>query len=608
MKVMPVVLLVIIYHVSACKAVESSSRNKSFVGLNAELDESVLRGEAPSFLYLQKWFKQELPVDISKAQAGDVTYRVHGEFTQTTFNNLPAEYKQRLLMYLKQQRARVGEFQANLKNPTNLRQLFRLEADEMADILRALIDPNHTPQTNDLLAHLIAHKPLRNFIDRYSIELLEKLYTRSQRSLLLGIETERSNFLAILTKTMLTSRGATPSFVASLLADCAKLNNIISALGDTTESNCSSMAQVNLTDLSLQDSARLVGGSSGRAIGIFGSLASADGFAARSVSPKLRIFSGRDPNANDPHVSSGPGSGSVISDGATLPPASEDKPSSPSVDKSDGTNMLALLISLFSGMGSGPSGYSLNGEPPATRSATIPPRPRGVCNGKTGLELVVCQRYIETLPRLSDVVSRQQTDESGDFSLNSSPDSMAASVGYNFFMISKYATRVQNQGSEGACTAFGMAHVLGILGKIKGKSGEYDAWNIWRKQGQQMYVTASISAVKRMTFDGLSVSSVRSVGISTSSLKRVLDAGRPIYFASDVDSSWNGANRGNADITCRGSRGIGHAYALVGYDDRAQRFVIKNSWGDYWGDQGYGYLPYSCIGRMNESAHDVQLD
>jgi C1A family cysteine protease len=37
----------------------------------------------------------------------------------------------------------------------------------------------------------------------------------------------------------------------------------------------------------------------------------------------------------------------------------------------------------------------------------------------------------------------------------------------------------------------------------------------------------------------------------------------------------------------------GHAVAIVGYDDTKKRFIVRNSWGEGWGDKGYFYLPYS---------------
>ncbi|HUJ23796.1 MAG TPA: C1 family peptidase [Bryobacteraceae bacterium] len=39
----------------------------------------------------------------------------------------------------------------------------------------------------------------------------------------------------------------------------------------------------------------------------------------------------------------------------------------------------------------------------------------------------------------------------------------------------------------------------------------------------------------------------------------------------------------------------GHAICLAGYDDSKQLFTFRNSWGDSWGDAGYGYLPYAYV-------------
>lgn len=49
----------------------------------------------------------------------------------------------------------------------------------------------------------------------------------------------------------------------------------------------------------------------------------------------------------------------------------------------------------------------------------------------------------------------------------------------------------------------------------------------------------------------------------------------------------------------------GHAVLIVGYDDRPtvsgkvnpynQHFIVRNSWSDQWGDEGYFYLPYDFV-------------
>lgn len=39
----------------------------------------------------------------------------------------------------------------------------------------------------------------------------------------------------------------------------------------------------------------------------------------------------------------------------------------------------------------------------------------------------------------------------------------------------------------------------------------------------------------------------------------------------------------------------GHAICVCGYDDMRSLIKFKNSWGDSWGDKGYGYLQYDYI-------------
>eukprot|EP00913_Durusdinium_trenchii_P022683 g21303.t1 len=38
----------------------------------------------------------------------------------------------------------------------------------------------------------------------------------------------------------------------------------------------------------------------------------------------------------------------------------------------------------------------------------------------------------------------------------------------------------------------------------------------------------------------------------------------------------------------------GHAVTAVGYDDMKKVFIVRNSWGEGWGDKGYFYMPYEC--------------
>jgi len=46
----------------------------------------------------------------------------------------------------------------------------------------------------------------------------------------------------------------------------------------------------------------------------------------------------------------------------------------------------------------------------------------------------------------------------------------------------------------------------------------------------------------------------------------------------------------------------GHAVMCVGYNDKTSRFIIRNSWGDMWGNKGYFTMPYEYL--LNENLSD----
>ena len=45
----------------------------------------------------------------------------------------------------------------------------------------------------------------------------------------------------------------------------------------------------------------------------------------------------------------------------------------------------------------------------------------------------------------------------------------------------------------------------------------------------------------------------------------------------------------------------GHAVLAVGYDDPTSRFIVRNSWGDKWGNAGYFTMPYDYLTDANLS-------
>jgi hypothetical protein len=89
-----------------------------------------------------------------------------------------------------------------------------------------------------------------------------------------------------------------------------------------------------------------------------------------------------------------------------------------------------------------------------------------------------------------------------------------------------------------------------------------------------------------------------SVPVEVDAMRACLAGGFPIVFGTRVTESFMrappsgliampGAN--DRDDARHGR----HALLIVGYDDRSRLFVVRNSWGQDWGDLGYCYLPYA---------------
>ncbi|EJN22648.1 cysteine protease [Pseudomonas sp. GM79] len=45
-----------------------------------------------------------------------------------------------------------------------------------------------------------------------------------------------------------------------------------------------------------------------------------------------------------------------------------------------------------------------------------------------------------------------------------------------------------------------------------------------------------------------------------------------------------------------------HCIAICGWDNTTGRFLFKNSWGSFWGDNGYGTIPYQYIDMFSDTA------
>ena len=80
-------------------------------------------------------------------------------------------------------------------------------------------------------------------------------------------------------------------------------------------------------------------------------------------------------------------------------------------------------------------------------------------------------------------------------------------------------------------------------------------------------------------------------------MKACLAAGYPFVFGFTVYESFESAEvarTGVASMPASDEKVVGgHAVLAVGYDDAAQTFLVRNSWGTGWGQAGYFTMPYA---------------
>jgi hypothetical protein len=83
-------------------------------------------------------------------------------------------------------------------------------------------------------------------------------------------------------------------------------------------------------------------------------------------------------------------------------------------------------------------------------------------------------------------------------------------------------------------------------------------------------------------------------------IRRYLALGRTVLLGLQLNDVFDDPPGGLIPMpTPRDRFTDGHALLVVGYADATMTgdgtFMVRNSWGDAWGDGGYGYLPYQYL-------------
>lgn len=95
------------------------------------------------------------------------------------------------------------------------------------------------------------------------------------------------------------------------------------------------------------------------------------------------------------------------------------------------------------------------------------------------------------------------------------------------------------------------------------------------------------------------VVSYQRVNPDLAQMKGCLAAGYPFVFGFTVYDAFESAavaQSGVLNLPTSAEQVVGgHAVLAVGYDDVAQRFIVRNSWGAQWGQKGYFTIPYAYL-------------
>jgi len=93
--------------------------------------------------------------------------------------------------------------------------------------------------------------------------------------------------------------------------------------------------------------------------------------------------------------------------------------------------------------------------------------------------------------------------------------------------------------------------------------------------------------------------SYQRVDRTLSQMKGCLADGFPFVFGFTVYDSFESSEVATTGVLQMpaSKEGVvgGHAVLAVGYSDKDERFIIRNSWGKSWGQRGYFTMPYSYL-------------
>lgn len=198
--------------------------------------------------------------------------------------------------------------------------------------------------------------------------------------------------------------------------------------------------------------------------------------------------------------------------------------------------------------------------------------------------------------------------------------------------LKEYFTKIKDQGQIGACTVFAISsiyeyilkrnlneeldlsesfvyyNVRHIEGKVLEDSGS-SYQDVIASIGEQGICKEALHPYTRPLseapsdeayLDGGSrrITKALNVNIEEKDIKSAIQEGYPVAISLKIFDSFNattGYIKRPTDEELQSADFGYHAMVVVGYSDDTKFFLVRNSWGEHFGEKGYCYIPYSYI-------------
>ncbi len=118
-------------------------------------------------------------------------------------------------------------------------------------------------------------------------------------------------------------------------------------------------------------------------------------------------------------------------------------------------------------------------------------------------------------------------------------------------------------------------------------------WELW--DNTQSFDSEPSEEAKKTARDRV-VTVAMNVEHNIEHFKSAISEGYPVIFGLKLYNSFANPPRGFVTWPEEGEQELGnHAMVMCGYSDEGKFFIVRNSWGTTYGDDGYCYIPYSYI-------------